>query len=243
MVLRERLNHVGDFFFRWRSYTPVSVILIFLLERNHFFYPKGSHLWDFVYELSALSISMIGLAVRILTTGFARPGTSGRNTKRQKADVLNTTGMYSIIRNPLYLGNYICWFGISLLAQTWEVIVLNTFIFFLFYLPIIHREESFLEEKFGDEFRKYAERVPSFTPSFKNYIAPDRKFDLKRVLRMEHDSFFAVIASFATIELMREYTVLNKIELNEVWTGIIVGSLVFWVTVKALKRKTKLLKS
>lgn len=131
--------------------------------------------------------------------------------------MLNTTGMYSITRNPLYLGNYFCWFSISLLAQTWEVIVLNTFIFFLFYLPIIHREESFLEEKFGDEFRKYVERAPSFIISFKNYIPPDRKFDLKRVLRMEYDSFFAVIASFATIELMREYTVLNKIGLNNAW--------------------------
>ena len=32
--------------------------------------------------------------------------TSGRNTHDQVADSLNTSGIYSIVRHPLYVGNF-----------------------------------------------------------------------------------------------------------------------------------------
>ncbi len=56
-------------------------------------------------------ISFFGLALRVIVVGHAPYGTSGRNTREQVADTLNTTGMYSIVRHPLYLANYLIILG------------------------------------------------------------------------------------------------------------------------------------
>ena len=44
-------------------------------------------------------------------------GTSGRNTAKQVADTLNTTGLYSLTRNPLYLGNAVIYMAIACFLQ------------------------------------------------------------------------------------------------------------------------------
>ncbi|MGB8874133.1 MAG: hypothetical protein WCC75_12145, partial [Desulfobaccales bacterium] len=48
-----------------------------------------------------------------LPWGLPPRGTSGRNTQGQVAETLNTTGIYSLVRNPLYLGNFLIWLGLS----------------------------------------------------------------------------------------------------------------------------------
>ena len=55
---------------------------------------------------SGIIISFLGEAIRIFTVAYTPAGTSGRNTKQQLADTLNTTGIYSLLRHPLYLGNF-----------------------------------------------------------------------------------------------------------------------------------------
>jgi len=69
-------------------------LLIGLLIRM---FPYGSHRLDQVWEILCLAISLLGLGVRIVTVGYVPKGTSGRNTRGQKANVLNTTGMYSLV--------------------------------------------------------------------------------------------------------------------------------------------------
>ncbi|MGC9453013.1 MAG: methyltransferase family protein, partial [Oceanipulchritudo sp.] len=50
-------------------------------------------------------------------------GTSGRNTKQQVAYSLNTTGFYSVVRNPLYLGNFFMYLGIALFTHHWWLVL------------------------------------------------------------------------------------------------------------------------
>ena len=47
-----------------------------------------------------LLVAFSGVAVRALTIGFTASDTSGRNPEGQVADSLNTTRMYSLVRNP-----------------------------------------------------------------------------------------------------------------------------------------------
>ena len=53
--------------------------------------------------------------IRIYTVGTTPAGTSGRNRDKQIAEKLNKTGVYSIIRHPLYLGNLLIWLGVAFL--------------------------------------------------------------------------------------------------------------------------------
>ena len=108
MALREEFESSGNWLFRWRSYLPVAGLAIILLAFREYEYPGNSETLDHIWEVVCLLVSFFGLAIRAYTIGHAPGGTSGRNTKRQKADTLNTTGAYSLVRNPLYLGRGSC---------------------------------------------------------------------------------------------------------------------------------------
>ncbi|MEI3590430.1 MAG: hypothetical protein V8Q44_05920 [Alistipes ihumii] len=67
--------------------------------------------------MGCLLVSLFGLAIRIRTAGHTPDRTSGRNTAEgQVADEPNTTGIYSMMRNPLYVGDLFKWPGIALLS-------------------------------------------------------------------------------------------------------------------------------
>lgn len=89
----------------------------------------------------------------------------------KNADLV-TTGIYSVVRNPLYFFSFIGVLGIGFISSQITVLVLLTIAFFLVYLPLIGREETFLQEKFGAVFTAYINRVPRFIPDFSLYQAP-----------------------------------------------------------------------
>lgn len=69
-------------------------------------------MFESTWAWSCIAVSLFGLLIRAVTIGFTPKGTSGRNTKEgQVAEVLNTKGIYSVVRHPLYLGNYFMWLG------------------------------------------------------------------------------------------------------------------------------------
>lgn len=241
MTLAEYFAQKGNVFFRLRSYTPLLLVPLLYLERGGFRYPLDSHTADMVYELCCMAVSLTGACIRVAVIGHVPEGTSGRNTRRQKADQLNTTGLYSIVRNPLYLGNYFILLGVTLLSQSWELVVLNTFLFLTAYLPIIMTEERFLSERFGQVYEQYASRVPCLLPNLWLWNRSNRPFDLRMVLRREHDTWFTIVVSFVLIEHYREYIITAGPKLEEGWLALGVLSLAVWLLLKSLKHWTRIL--
>jgi len=123
-------------------------------------YIKGKFgiFWEYIFEIFCISISLIGIIVRVIIAGKVPEGTSGRNTKEQKAESLNTTGLYSIVRHPIYvLGNFPIFLGIILFLQLWWAILPSIAIFWIYYLPIMKAEDKFLEKslkKNGEDGQK-----------------------------------------------------------------------------------------
>jgi len=74
-------------------------------------------------------VSCVGLGTRILTIGHTPQRTSGRNTKAQVAETLNTTGLYSMLRQPLYLGNFFMGLGLAFFAHLWWLTLLYSLVF------------------------------------------------------------------------------------------------------------------
>ena len=133
MPLREELSKSGAFLFRWRSYLPLLMIVLVLSAMPNVEHPGHREKLDQLWEVLCLFISFAGLAIRIATIGYTPQGTSGTNTNRQIAEVLNRSGMYSATRNPLYLGNFIIWFGISMVPRMWWFCVIVVLMFWLYY--------------------------------------------------------------------------------------------------------------
>ena len=165
--LGDHFLHAGGLFFRWRSVVPLALVPLFLASFLGLRYPFDSHAVDLAWEIGCFLIAAAGLAVRIFTIGCSPRGTSGRNTRAQKADVLNTTGPYSVVRHPLYLGNYLIALGLSGFSRAWFLPIIVTLATALYYERIAAREEQFLEERFGDEFRRWASTVPAVLPALR----------------------------------------------------------------------------
>lgn len=82
----------GDFFFRWRGYLPFILLPIVFVAIALSHYPFASRGADLAWEIGCVLLALGGLTIRVFTVGVAAPGTSGRNTRHQKARSLNTTG-------------------------------------------------------------------------------------------------------------------------------------------------------
>jgi protein-S-isoprenylcysteine O-methyltransferase Ste14 len=103
--------------------------------------------------LILISLGLIALARRELAR-FRQPTDPGHPTSR-----LVTTGVFSISRNPLYLGGSILFFGIALTVNLlWALVALLLSIIICHYVLIVP-EEKYLAAKFGDEYKEYSSTV------------------------------------------------------------------------------------
>lgn len=242
MQISEHFSHIGPFFFRWRGYLALLLLPIILLSFIDFVFPFGSHTLDLFWEIGCLLVSLLGLSVRVFTVGTVPRGTSGRNTMERRADVLNTTGMYSIVHHPLYLGNYLMALGAFLFPRTWFLPIIGSLAFCLHYERVIFSEEEYLKSKFGDEFRAWAARVPIIIPRFRNYQPPKLSFSWKVAVRRESYGLFGIITTFFVLDVIGDSIAYGRIAFDPFWGAMFVINLFFFLFVQILKKKTNLLR-
>ena len=240
MALVHEFEKSGNWLFKRRSWLPVfmiaaGIIMMYLGNRQ-------AILFDMRDELIFLGVSLFGQVIRIVTVGFAPKNTSGRNTVNgQIADELNTTGIYSILRHPLYLGNFFMWLGPALFLRSVGFVVFFILLYWLYYERIMFAEEQFLRRKFGDIYDKWSETVSSFIPYSFNYIRPKLPFSLRNVLKREYNSFVNIFVIFTLLDLFRNYFLSGRIYLTGMWIYLMIGSLIIWIVVRTIHKRTKLL--
>jgi len=239
MALKEEFEKTGNFLFRWRSYLPLSILPILLIALRESEYLEQI-LGDFG-EWGCVALSFIGLVIRCIVVGYAPKGTSGRNTKGQQAKTLNTTGMYSILRHPLYFGNFFIFLGIVLFTQVLWFVLSSIMAFWLYYERIMFAEEEFLRKKFGDIYLEWAKKTPAFLPKFKNWRQPRLPFSFKNVLKKEYSGFFGIITSFTFLDIVRDIFTEGKLELDLIWIILFIIGIIIYLTLRTLKKKTKIL--
>jgi protein-S-isoprenylcysteine O-methyltransferase Ste14 len=243
MALREDMEKQGNWLFRWRSYLPLLIIPLFIVALKHvgaLEYIFGDRTVDY-WESLAICISFSGLLVRCITAGYVPRGTSGRNTQSQRAESLNTSGMYSIVRNPLYVGNFIIFFGITLFIQVWWLALIVWVGFWLYYERIVFSEEEFLRKQFGSLFIEWAEKTPAFCPYCKNWRKPDLPFSFKTMIRREFSTFFAIVTTFFVLEISRNLLHTGRLEIGRSWVIFFLIGLMIYAICVFLKKKTGIL--
>jgi len=75
------------------------------------------------------------------------------------ASSLQTTGIYNISRNPMYVSLTLIYLGLTCLIGNWWNIILFPILFFILQEYIIKREEKYLERAFGIEYTNYKRKV------------------------------------------------------------------------------------
>ena len=241
MLLIDEMEATGRWLFRWRSYLPLVTVVLLLVSLRHFAYPFGSHKWDEAWETLCLAFSFLGLGLRVATVGYAPKGTSGRNMKKQKAEQLNMTGMYSVVRNPIYLGNFLIGLGIFLFPRVWLLPVVYALLFALYYERIVFAEEVFLRHKFGRRFEDWAAKTPAFLPRPSHWKPPASRFNFRKVCRHEHQTLYAIILVFYALEVSGDYLLNHKLFMDPAWNAVAILATVFFITMRILRKCTPVL--
>ena len=237
-MLYKQMEAWGSRLFRWRSYLPLLLAPFCIASLGHFSYPFEDHLLDIYWELICFAIAGSGLALRGMTVGFVPKGTSGRNTRRIKAQRLNTTGVYSIVRHPLYLGNFLVFMSFVLFLRDGWLTLLMAVVYWVYYERIMLAEERLLAERFGEGFRAWAVRTPAILPRPRLWSAPELSFCWRTVLKREYTTVFLVIAAMTALEVSGDYIIFHHLELDVGWAILFACGLLFYLTIRVIHRMT-----
>jgi protein-S-isoprenylcysteine O-methyltransferase Ste14 len=85
-------------------------------------------------------------------------------TRADRLGPLVTTGPFSVVRNPLYVGNLFLWSGMACWTGAPWMVAAVWLLFGPLYFFITQWEAQQLELRHGDEFRAYARRVRAWLP-------------------------------------------------------------------------------
>ena len=244
MAIREEYERSGGWLFRWRSFLPLLIIpvVFFALKDSQNIEKSFGRNTERAFEIFAICVSFFGLLIRVIIIGSTPKGTSGRNTKHQKAEVLNTNGMYSIVRHPLYVGNFFIFLGVILFVKVWWFVFIGILLYWLYYERIIFAEEAFLREKFGDAFMKWAEGTPIIIPDFRKWESPTLTFSPRNVLKREFSGFFGIIASVTAIRVLENMVIDHEIYLSKPWIIFFLAGLAIYLIFYVIKKFTRILK-
>lgn len=238
MALVHEFENSGNWLFKRRSWLPVfmvvaGIIVMYLGNRQ-------AIIFDMRDELIFLGVSLFGQVIRILTVGFTPKNTSGRNTVNgQVADELNVTGIYSLLRHPLYLGNFFMWLGPVLFLRSFCFTVIFGLLYWLYYERIMFAEEQFLRRKFGEIYDKWSETVGSFIPYSFKFIRPNLPFSVRNILKREYNSFVNIFVIFILLDLFRNYFLSGRIYLTPMWIWLTASAGIIWIVLRTIHKQTK----
>lgn len=149
---RSRSAQIGAVLFRHRGWLPVPFLFIPLI------FPGRASAWNWIVGFVLIAI---GEAIRL--AGVAAAGTVTRRRSRT-VQRLVTYGIFSWMRNPLYVGNFLIWMGFTVISGVLWFIPVAIVLFAIEYTLIVRYEEGVLESIFGAEYLQYKARTPRWLP-------------------------------------------------------------------------------
>ncbi|PIQ22505.1 MAG: lipid A phosphate methyltransferase [Cytophagales bacterium CG18_big_fil_WC_8_21_14_2_50_42_9] len=242
MPLREEFEKNGNWLFKRRSWLPL--VLYPFAVAIIYFYPDTTyaHITSTRWGLFCFAVSFLGLIVRAMTVGFTPKGTSGRNTNEgQVAETLNQTGIYSVVRHPLYLGNFLMWLGLFMFIGVWWFVLICALAYWIYYERIMYAEEEFLRRSYSAQYESWASRTPAFLPRFSGWISSQLDFSFRNVLKREYNGLFATVVSFVLIDIISHYFTSGRFAVDTLWQIIFVLGTITFIVLRTLKKNTRLL--
>ena len=182
----------------WRSFGAFSAFLVALFTEMYGFpltiyllsgwlssrYPgidpfshNNGHLWEVLFgwqgnphlnPLHLLSLVVIGGGFILLSAAW------DVLYKAQRSHQLATTGPYTYVRHPQYVGFVLIMIGFLLQWPTLITLVMFP-IMVAMYARLTRREERELEATFGEEYTRYVATIPAFFPRLGGIVKPNRE--------------------------------------------------------------------
>jgi len=168
---------VGAVLFRHRGYLPVPLLI------GPLFIPGTQRATTWI--AGALLVAL-GEAVRV--AGVAAAGTVTRRRSRE-VQRLVTYGIFAWTRNPLYVGNFLAWLGVTVASGVLWFLPITILLFAIEYSLIVRFEEGVLESTFGAEYLAYKARTPRWVARVPR-VREDGPHDWADAWRSERSTLF-----------------------------------------------------
>ena len=104
------------------------------------------------------AITAVGVLTFIMSVAQMKDNWRAGVQREDKTNLV-TTGIYSISRNPAFLGFDLMYIGILFTFFNWYLCFATSFVLVFFHLQIVNVEEEFLIEAFGEEYVQYKKKV------------------------------------------------------------------------------------
>ena len=237
MSLAKELNKQGNLLFKYRGTLPLIILSVALLVFVLKLQAPNAFVTYHYYAFGCLAVALFGQFIRLITVGYTADLTSGRNTEGQLANVLNTKGIYSIVRHPLYLGNFFMWLGLCLLTQDLWFTIAFILIYWVYYERIMFAEEAFLINKFGDTYLEWASLRPAFWPNFIIWKSSTSNFNWKKILKNEKNGITALFSLFWLFNFIEVGIISGNWSLKpNLWLYSMVLSIIYYILMKVLMK-------
>ena len=140
---------------------PLFYVLIFLLS----FILQGSFTIKRAFFFHSRAANALGVIIIIAGLFFTVPAV--RQFFKSKTSIvpirpassLQTSGIYAVSRNPMYLGLMLEYLGMAFIFGNWWTIFLIPVLIGLVYYFVILPEEKYLLRAFGNSYSEYTKKV------------------------------------------------------------------------------------
>ena len=203
--MKKLMISIGNFLFKYRNFLfPLYILALFMLFRPPVSRINGSESAQAIQDLIAALIAVSGLAVRGIVIGLAYIKRGGLNKKVYAANLV-TEGMFSVCRNPLYVGNMLIYAGQFLMFGNYPCFAIGVLSFWFIYECIIAAEEFYLRDKFGPAYDEYCQDVPRWMPQLSKIgeATSGMKFDWKKVIYKDYSTMASTLTILAFIQLWK----------------------------------------
>jgi hypothetical protein len=194
-----------------------------------------------VWEIRCLLLSFEGVAIRMLAAGQVANVVPGLGNARSDAQPFITQGVFSVVRYPRYLGDYVIGLGVVLIPFVWWIPVIYSLAFAFYYKRIISIEDEQRRSKYGTAFEHWAARTPAIIPRLSCWRPATRAFSFRAALRHEHASLFVAIALHSSIEWLEHLILERRVMLEMFWLVLAVAGLAVYLILLLLEKHTHLL--
>ncbi|MFB0561070.1 MAG: isoprenylcysteine carboxylmethyltransferase family protein [Candidatus Lokiarchaeia archaeon] len=152
------------FFIFWMGIwiSPQPSFTIPILENVSFFVPFINFSIPVLHLIISIPFFVTGAWLGIKGV----QGTTLKVAETHRTEKIVTSGVYSIVRHPQYLGGLLSHVGISFLLSAWYSLIFTIVMVVLIYI-ISWKEEKELIKEFGKEYEDYKKKVPMLIPGLK----------------------------------------------------------------------------
>ena len=233
-----RLSRHDKSLLRSRRYVPMLMFPLIGLALIRFDWPFGSYEFHQIWEMYCLALSFLGLAIRAAAGGNAlhdRLQAQSVTTRRQP---LNTSGIYSIVRHPRYVGDFFIGLGVVLVPFAIWLPLVYSVAFCLYYARVMNVDEKLLRAKAGSSFDRWASVTPAYFPRIGKWRPSEYPFSFRSFLLREHKGILLIIALHSSIEWGEHWILEQRILTEAFWILLVAMGLATYITAKVLERQS-----